>query len=236
MSLRNSEQADLESVRELEERLGYVFVDQGLVELALRHRSFAQEHGGESNERLEFLGDAVLDLAVADATFRAYPDLAEGALTNVRKGVVSTESLARVAAQLDLGEAMLLGKGEQSSGGREKPALLADTFEALLGAIYLDGGLHAAEAFVARHLGEAIEVEVAAPGQGDAKTVLQEFAVAVGYSAPVYQVEGSGPDHERTFEAVVTIDGALAGRGRGRSKKAAEQAAARAALEERGDA
>ncbi len=236
MSRQNSEQADLESLDELSNRLGYVFSDHRLVELALRHRSHAQEHGGESNERLEFLGDAVLDLVVADATFRSYPDLAEGALTNVRKGVVSTESLARVASTLRLGDWLLLGKGEQSSGGSEKPALLADAFEAVLGAIYLDGGLRAAEDFVARHLGEAIEVEVAAPGQGDAKTVLQEFAVAVGYSAPVYEVEGSGPDHERTFDAVVTVNGTVAGRGRGRSKKAAEQAAARAALEERGNA
>ncbi len=233
---QNSEQADLETLDELSNRLGYVFLDQSLIELALRHRSFAQENGGESNERLEFLGDAVLDLVVADATFRSYPDLAEGALTNVRKGVVSTESLAKVAATLDLGHWLMLGKGEQSSGGKDKPALLADAFEAILGAIYLDGGLSAAQQFVGRHLGEAIEVEVAAPGQGDAKTVLQEFAVAVGYLAPVYEVEGSGPDHERTFEAAVTINGTVAGRGRGRSKKAAEQAAARAALEERGDA
>jgi ribonuclease-3 len=213
-----------------------VFVDADLAETALRHRSYVQEHGGESNERLEFLGDAVLDLVVTDVTFRAYPQLSEGVLTNVRKGVVSTESLARIASDLQLGKWLLLGRGEESSGGRGKPALLADTFEALLGAIYVDGGLQAAQEFVSLHLGLAIEVEVAAPGHGDAKSVLQEFAAAVGRGVPVYSVEGSGPDHERTFEAVVSLDGAEVGRGRGRSKKAAEQAAARAALEERGDA
>ena len=232
----NSERVDLDRVDELSARLGYSFSDPGLLGLALCHRSYAQEHGGASNERLEFLGDAVLDLAVADSTYRSYPDLAEGALTTVRKGVVSTDSLAKVATTLELGDWLRLGKGEESSGGRQKPALLADAFEAILGAVYLDAGLDAAQAFVGRHLGEAIAIEVAAPGHGDAKTLLQESVVAEGSEAPAYAVEGSGPDHERSFEATVTIAGVVAGQGRGRSKKAAEQAAARAALEERGNA
>ena len=236
MSPRNSEQVDLEAVRELSARLSYDFADPELLQLARCHRSWAAEHGGASNERLEYLGDAVLDLAIADFTYRSFPELDEGVLTTIRKGVVSTASLARCAESLDLGNWMHLGKGEELSGGRTKPALLADMFEAILGAVYLDGGLSAAQEFVERHLEATVASELAAPGMGDAKTVLQETLVREGLDAPEYEVSGSGPDHERIFAAVVSVGGSELGRGTGRSKKAAEQAAARAALEERSNA
>ncbi len=231
-SSRNSEQVELSAHDALEASIGYHFENPALLELARVHRSWAAEHEVVSNERLEFLGDAVLDLVVAELCFHRHPEFDEGVLTTIRKGVVSTATLASVAEGLGLGEHLLLGRGEEHSGGRMKSALLADAYEAVLGAIYLDGGLKAAVRFVESSLGEAIEAEQADPGHADHKTMLQELLARQGNAQPAYAVEGSGPDHDRHFTATVLSGASVLGHGQGRSKKSAEQDAARAALEE----
>jgi ribonuclease-3 len=211
-------------------RLGRAFDEPSLLVQAVSHRSWCSEVSGQpSNERLEFLGDAVLGLIVADHCFRSYPAWAEGDMAQVRAAVVNTNVLAEVAAALRLGEAIRLGRGEDTSGGRGKASILADAFEALIGAIYLDGGWEAAQKFVLEHLGTRIAAAAAGPGSDDHKTRLQEFVVHMHGHAPRYEVVGSGPDHDRRFTANVFVAGNQVGVGVGRSKKDAEQAAARAA-------
>jgi ribonuclease-3 len=191
-----------------------------------------------SNERLEFLGDAVLGLVVTDYIFRTYPDLPEGELAKVRAAVVNAGALAEVAAELDLGRALLLGKGEDASGGREKPSILADAMEAVIGAVYLDAGWDGAAAMVMQLLGERIEEAAAGPGGQDFKTRLQELAARRFDQVPRYEVLDEGPDHAKRFFATVHLAGEPRGSGEGRSKKQAEQAAARQAwleLSERSD-
>ncbi|GAC1312034.1 MAG: hypothetical protein NVSMB12_01330 [Acidimicrobiales bacterium] len=196
----------------------------------MSHRSWCAESPGvESNERLEFLGDAVLGLVVTDHIFLTYPQLPEGELAKVRAAVVNSEALAEVAAELDLGAAVLLGKGEDASGGREKPSILADAMEAVIGAVYLDGGYGAAAELVMRLLGERIEEAAAGPGGQDYKTRLQELAARSFESLPHYDVTDEGPDHAKRFFATVVVAGRVRGRGEGRSKKQAEQGAARQA-------
>ncbi|MBK9178944.1 MAG: ribonuclease III [Acidimicrobiales bacterium] len=215
------------------ERLGYVFTDRSLFRLALAHRSWCseQEEGDEpSNERLEFLGDAVVGLVVAEHAFRQFPDLPEGDLTDVRKSVVNAGALAEVAAELGLGPALLLGKGEDGAGGRTKQSILADAFEALVGALYLDGGLPVARRVVLGLLGPRIDAIAAGAAVHDAKTALQELGVQRHGVGPVYRIAQEGPDHDRRFFATVTLAGEELGRGEGRSKKQAQQAAARMAL------
>jgi len=203
----------------------------------MAHRSWCAEHpGGKSNERLEFLGDAVLGLIVTDHVFRTYPDLPEGELAKVRASVVSAAALAEVAAELDIGEALLLGRGEDASGGREKPSILADAMEAIIGAVYLDGGRDAAEELVMGLLGDRITDAAAGPGGQDYKTRLQELAARTFEALPAYAVLDDGPDHAKRFFATVSVAGTTYGRGEGRSKKQAEQAAARVAWEELRDA
>ncbi len=198
----------------------------------MSHRSWcAETTGAASNERLEFLGDAVLGLVVTDHLFRSYPTQPEGELAKVRASVVNSETLAELAASLDLGAALLLGKGEDASGGREKPSILADAMEAVFGAVYLDGGWAAAAALVMRLLGERIEEAAAGPGGQDYKTRLQELAARRFEQLPHYQVVDDGPDHAKRFFASVTVAGEVRGRGEGRSKKQAEQGAARQAWE-----
>lgn len=215
---------------ELMTRLGRVFDEPSLLVQAVSHRSWCSEVSGQpSNERLEFLGDAVLGLIVADHCFRSYPAWAEGDMAQVRAAVVNTNVLAEVAAALRLGEAIRLGRGEDTSGGRGKASILADAFEALIGAIYLDGGWEAAQKFVLEHLGTRIAAAAAGPGSDDHKTRLQEFVVHMHGHTPRYEVVGSGPDHDRRFTANVFVAGDQVGVGVGRSKKDAEQAAARAA-------
>ena len=200
---------------------------------SLAHRSWCAEHPAQaSNERLEFLGDSVLGLVVTDHLYRTYPELPEGELAKVRASVVNSASLAEVAAALGVGDAILLGKGESQSGGREKPSILADAMEALLGAIYIDRGWDHAATIVMQLLGERIEEAAAGPGGQDYKTRLQELCARSFDELPVYRVSDEGPDHAKEFDAVVEIDGRARGTGRGRSKKQAEQAAARAAWEE----
>jgi ribonuclease-3 len=217
-------------IGELAARLGRPFDDPDLLLRALAHRSWcAETEGAASNERLEFLGDAVLGLVVTDHLFNTYPDLPEGELAKVRASLVNSEALAEVAVTLNLGSALLLGKGEAASGGREKPSILADAMEAVLGAVYLDGGWDAAVDLVMRLLADRIEEAAAGPGGQDYKTRLQELAAREFDQLPRYEVDDEGPDHAKRFYARVQLAGVERGRGEGRSKKQAEQAAAKAA-------
>jgi ribonuclease-3 len=213
--------------------LGHTFSDISLLQHALAHRSWCgeQEGGAPSNERLEFLGDAVLGLVVARYAFERYPSFPEGQLAKVRSAVVNARVLAQVAERLGVGEELLLGRGEESSGGRSKASILADAFEAILGAIYLDAGWDAAELLILRELQEAISVAAKEPDDFDHKSRLQERAVRDGVGTPRYVIVGSGPDHDRAYVAEVLLAGTLCGRGEGRSKKEAEQEAARNAWE-----
>jgi ribonuclease III len=213
-------------------RVGHDFVDLDLLARAMAHRSWCAETPGvTSNERLEFLGDAVLGLVVTDHIFRTYPDLPEGELAKVRASVVSAAALADVAAELDLGAALLLGKGEAASGGREKPSILADAMEAVIGAVYLDAGWDGAARVVLGLLGDRIAAAAAGPGGQDYKTRLQELSARSFEDVPSYLVVDEGPDHAKRFFATVVVGGEARGRGEGRSKKQAEQAAARCAWE-----
>jgi ribonuclease III len=201
-----------------------------LLQRALTHRSYAYENGGlPTNERLEFLGDSVLGLIVTDTLFRGYPDLPEGQLAKLRAAVVNMRALAGVARGLRLGSYVLLGKGEEGTGGRDKSSILADTLEAVLGAVYVDCGLAEASALVHR-LFDPVIASSARLGAGlDWKTSLQELTAAEILGVPEYHVEESGPDHQKSFRAWVRIGGRTYGEGEGRSKKEAEQQAAEAA-------
>lgn len=215
----------------LAERLGYQFGDPSLLRRAVAHRSWCSEQAGEpSNERLEFLGDAVLGWVVADQVYRSHPELSEGQLTEVRKAVVNAGALAEMAAEVDLGAALLLGKGEDSAGGRAKASILADGIEAVIGAVYLDGGAPAAVEFVTTLAGLRIEAAVTRLGGHDHKTALQELTARRFDAQPTYALREEGPDHAKRFTAVVVVAGRAYGEGRGRTKKAAEQAAAGEAL------
>jgi ribonuclease III len=212
----------------LAQRLGWEVADQNLFAQALAHRSWCAEHSGkEPNERLEFLGDAVLGLIITDYLYRSYPDLPEGELAKARAAVVNSVSLASAARQLRLGEALLLGKGEDASGGRLKPSILADAMEAVIGAIYLDVGYAVAEEVVLRLFEERLRGAAKGPGEEDYKTRLQELCAQSYDDLPVYRITDSGPDHAKVFEAEVLVGGHSRGRGEGRSKKQAEQMAAR---------
>ncbi len=202
----------------------------GLLERALTHRSFAYENGGlPTNERLEFLGDSVLGLIVTDTLFRQYPDLPEGQLAKLRAAVVNMRALAGVARGLKLGAYVRLGRGEEGTGGRDKSSILADTLEAVIGAVYVERGLDAASTLVHR-LFDPVITRSARLGAGlDWKTSLQELTASGVLGVPEYHVEESGPDHQKSFRASVTVGGRTYGSGEGRSKKEAEQQAAEAA-------
>ena len=214
---------------ELEAVLGYRFRDRALLERALRHASWCNEQTGvrdEDNERLEFLGDAVLDLVVGHRLMTRYPQLREGELSVTRAQVVSEAGLSEVAGQLDIGRFLLLGKGEEKSGGRAKPSILADAFEAILAAVYLDGGFDAAQELVQRLLAQRIET-VEFKGFYDFKTRLQETAQARLKATPTYAVvQELGPDHDKRFVVAVMIGTDEWARAVGKSKKEAEQMAA----------
>jgi ribonuclease-3 len=205
-------------------------LSSGLLERALTHRSFAYENGGlPTNERLEFLGDSVLGLVVTDALFRGYPDLPEGQLAKLRAAVVNMRALASVARGLKLGDYVRLGRGEDGTGGRDKSSILADTLEAVIGAVYIERGLDEASALVHR-LFDPVIARSARLGAGlDWKTSLQELTASEILGVPEYQVEESGPDHQKSFRAVVRVGGRVYGTGEGRSKKEAEQQAAETA-------
>lgn len=215
----------------LEERLGHCFVDKSLFWHALTHRSFSHEQGFFGNyERLEFLGDAVLGLLTSDWLFQRFPDLPEGELTKLKSFLVSAGVLGDFAERIELGTFLRLGVGEDRSGGRRKVSILADAVEALLAAVYIDGGLAAAKAVVEPILEHAYEAR-ARLNQTDAKTRLQEVAQARGLGLPAYQlIEEQGPDHDKNFTVECWLAGELVGRDQGKSKKVAEQGAARAAL------
>ena len=201
---------------------------------ALTHRSWCAEHpGDESNERLEFLGDAVLGVVVTDHLFSAFPDLPEGQLAKARAAVVSSTTLAEVGRELGVGLDLRLGKGEDASGGREKASILADAVEAVLGAMYLDGGVEPVRRLVLEQLSQRIDQAAERPGDKDYKTRLQEVAAHDGFTPPVYALTESGPDHHKRFRATVAVGGERLGVGTGTSKKEAEQKAARAAYERR---
>ncbi len=212
-------------------RLDYRFEDPGLLDEALAHRSWCAEQGvPSSNERLEFLGDAVLGLVVAEHTFRNHPGLSDGMMSKVRASVVNTRVLAEVALELGVDRELRLGRGEDLSGGRAKESILADATEAVLGAVYLDGGLAEAERLIFSLLEDRIAAAVGEPGESDHKSRLQERTVGLGSGVPRYEVAGFGPDHARRYQATVYVAGRRLGTGEGRSKKDAEQAAAQAAF------
>lgn len=215
---------------DLQIRLDARFGDPTLLRLALSHRSYCAEHSAvESNERLEFLGDAVLGLVVTDYMYRRYPLLPEGELAKIRASVVNAEVLAEVAASIALGPALLLGKGEDASGGRAKTSILADALEAVIAAVYLDGGWETAQRVVLGLLESRIDEAAEGPGGHDYKSLLQELAARRFDRLPRYQVRDEGPDHAKHFTATVLVGGVTRGEGEGRSKKQAEQAAAAAA-------
>jgi ribonuclease-3 len=209
-----------------------VTVDAELLRVALTHRSYSYENGGvPTNERLEFLGDSVLGIVVTEGLYRQFPDWSEGQLAKLRSAVVNATALSDVARTLGLGEYLYLGRGEDSTGGRDKTSILADTMEAVLGAVFLDLGMDAA-AQVVRSLIDPLVERAAELGAGlDWKTSLQEAVALMGRGAPQYQVTDVGPDHAKVFSAEALVDGEMLGAGTGQSKKVAEQHAAAAAYE-----
>jgi ribonuclease-3 len=233
MSRRHREPDD--DLEVLQQRIGVRFHDGDLLLRALTHPSYVNEHpaAGPDNQRLEFLGDAVLGFAVAAWIFEQYPGFQEGEMTRLRAALVREETLADFAAQLGLGQALRLGRGEEEGGGRERPASLGDAFEALLGALYLDQGLEPVERLLRPLAGPAAEAILAAEADRDAKSRLQEWAQGELGLTPRYRiVDETGPDHDKTFTAEVLLGEEVIGRGEGHSKQAAERAAARRALEE----
>ncbi|CAB4562691.1 MAG: ribonuclease III [Actinobacteria bacterium] len=214
----------------LSQRIGHRFADPELLRRAMAHRSWCAEHpGNESNERLEFLGDAVLGWMIADIAYREHQDLPEGKLTDLRKSVVNASALAEVAVGIDLGPCLLLGKGESAAGGRMKPSILSDALEAVIGAVYLDGGVVAAARLIEHLFTEPLQRAAQQLDRLDHKTLLQELTARMFDTAPVYVISETGPDHQKTFTAGVVVGGRSVGQGTGRSKKLAEQAAALAA-------
>ncbi len=225
--------ASVRDMAELEALLGHSFSKRALLEQAVTHRSFANEHaneGAEDNERLEFLGDAVLDLLIGHYLMETFPKFSEGELSMTRAQMVSEAGLTEVARELQLGSWLRLGKGEEQSGGRDKPSILSDALEAVVAALYLDGELSAAREFVRLRFESHTP---ATPGMGaDHKTRLQELVQSRWKMTPVYELVGeSGPDHDKVFEVALIVDGTELSRARGRSKKVAEQRAAALALD-----
>jgi ribonuclease-3 len=211
--------------------------DEYLLQRALTHRSYLNEHSEvmEDNERLEFLGDAVLDFFVADWVYHHFPEMAEGDLTKLRSALVKTEQLAEFARQLGLGEMMLLGKGEAESGGRNRANLLCATFEAVIGAIYLDGGLEEVQKFLKPIVEKTAEEIIAQNKEREPKSILQEWAQSNGYGPPAYRtISVRGPEHAKTFEVEVYVGNRCYGKGEGPNKRVASKTAAKMALKSLG--
>ncbi|MCX6705441.1 MAG: ribonuclease III, partial [Candidatus Woesebacteria bacterium] len=222
----------LKTVMKKVQTLRQNFKDKKLLDLALTHRSWVNEHKGEraSNERLEFLGDAILEFIASKEIYNQFPDREEGYLTVLRANLVNTVALAEVAKRLDLGPELFLSKGEVDGGGRANTSLLADTVEAIIGAIYIDRGISSAEEFIKDNLLSEV-AKKASEELKDAKSQLQELVQSKGFSAPKYQVvEESGPDHDKKFVIEVIVNGETWGVGEGKSKGGAEQEAARQVL------
>lgn len=206
----------------LQAAIGHSFRDPALLKLALTHPSLSPQH----NQRLEFLGDAVLELCVSEKIYEKHPEMHEGAMTQLRQKLVREEKLAAAARQIHLGDALLMDRSCAMTGGRQNPSVLCDAFEAVLAAVYLDGGLDAARAMVIRLVDDGSE-----SGENDFKSALQEYLQGLGHAVPAYETVGEeGPPHDRVFTAAVLVDGNEIARGTGKSKKRAEQEAARAAL------
>jgi ribonuclease-3 len=216
----------------LERRLRATLRDKALWEQALTHRSYAYERGGlPTNERLEFLGDAVLGIVITDQLYKEFPEQPEGDLAKMRAALVNMTVLADVAREIGLGDAVKLGRGEEMTGGKDKSSILADTLEAVFGAVYLDRGIRTARRVILRLFLPRIRGQVEGGVVHDYKTTLQELAAAQLSTLPEYSLSESGPDHAKRFQAVVSLAGVSYGAGSGRSKKEAEQAAARVAVE-----
>ena len=226
-----------ETPQDFAQRLKLPFVNFGLLSRALTHRSYMNEHKDavEDNERLEFLGDAVLDFLVGAWLYNCFPEMAEGQLTRLRAALVGNQMLADFARQLDVGAAMRLGRGEADNGGRDRSALLGSTFEAIVGALYLDGGIVPVKAFVEPLLEVAVQEILAAHLEHDPKSMLQEWSQAQGYGPPMYRtINDSGPDHNKIFVVEVWVNGIVCGNGTGHSKQAAAKVAAQSALDKLG--
>ena len=235
MSFQNNNSE--ESPQQFAERIGLEFKDYLLLSRALTHRSYLNEHPEalEDNERLEFLGDAVLDFLVGAWLYNHFPEMREGDLTRFRSALVRTEQLAEFAGEINLGDAIKLGKGEGEGGGRKRQALLCGTFEALVGAIFLDSGFEHVMEFMEPKLNTAAENILSTRTDLDPKSLLQEWVQSQGYGPPDYHtVSESGPDHDKTFEINVLVNGELLGKGSGPSKQSAAKAAARSAMKNLG--
>lgn len=223
------------SLEQFQDALGFRFNDRSLLQRALTHRSYLNENPDdalEDNERLEFLGDAVLDLVTTVLLYQRYPEMREGRLTSLRAALVRTETLARLASYLGVGDVLRLGRGEAEHGGRHRQANLCAALEAIIGAIYLDQGIEAVRRMIEPHFVPAADAILARELDRDAKSVLQEWSQAELGHTPTYSTTRTeGPDHDRTFTVQVTVDGVVWGEGTGRSKQLAAQAAARSALE-----
>lgn len=221
-----------EALARLCERLGYRFRDESLVETAMRHRSYVAENEGvESNERLEFLGDAILGWVVADLVYRAQAEMHEGKLTDLRKSLVNAAALAEMAEELGVGECLLLGRGEESGGGRTKTSILSDALEAVFGAMYLDSDASTAHRVLTTLMSSRLQGAIDGLDRLDAKTRLQEIASRLLSEHVHYRIDDEGPDHDKTFYATVFVGERELGSGEGRSKKAAEQLAAEVACD-----
>lgn len=216
----------------IEEKIGYTFQNKELLKKALTHTSYAYENNIESNEKLEFLGDSILEFVSSKYLYENYPELKEGEMTKVRATVVCEKSLHKVAKMHDFSDFLYLGKSERKMGGQERPAILADSVEAVIAAIYLDGGIEQAEKFIIQSLKEDIEIATKHVGDKDYKTVLQEKLQEHGDVKIEYEIiKEEGPDHNKNFEVQVSCDGKKLAKGKGRSKKEAQMNAAQKALE-----
>lgn len=229
----------IKELKELEEKLGYVFKKKYVLNRAMTHSSYANQmglHYIEHNERLEFLGDSVLSLVVSEYIFKKYKNKPEGKLSKIRASIVCESSLYEMAKNIALGQYMLIGKGEEATGGRERVSILADAYEALIAAIYIDGGFESASQFIISQMEEKIESTVKSAHTKDYKSRLQELVQKEQAANIIYEIENEeGPDHDKVFYAKVSLNGKDAGRGRGKSKKEAEQEAAKCALNLLGD-
>lgn len=226
---------EISNIPVLEKRINYVFKDKGTVLTAITHSSYANEKKARKlkyNERIEFLGDSVLSLTISEHLYKRYPDLPEGELTVTRAKIVCENSLSRCANDIGLGELLLLGKGEELSGGRSKSSILSDAYEALIGAIYMDGGFETAKAFILKHMDDIIKNSMQGKLFYDYKTQLQERIQQKSEQQITYSViDEKGPDHNKTFVTQIKINNVICGQGSGRSKKESEQNAARDTLD-----
>ena len=223
---------ETKNLTKLEQNIKYTFKDKKLLQNALTHTSYAYEHGIQSNEKLEFLGDSILEFVSSEYMYNKYTNLKEGEMTKVRATVVCEKSLYKIATMHNFSDYLYLGKSELMTGGKKRPAILADSVEAVIAAIFIDGGLEPAKKFIIENLKDEIAVATKHVGQKDYKTVLQEELQKNGEVKIEYKItKETGPDHDKTFEAEVSLNGKKLAEGVGKSKKEAEMQAAKKALE-----